>query len=257
MLNMRNTEFSGKIIWVVGATGALGTEISRRLAESGATVVASSRSRDKLEALQSALEPYSKIDIAPLDVTHDKEVKSVASEIISRHTHIDALINSTSVSLFADFLDLDDETWHGVIESKLMAYVRTCRAVIPHMVKRGAGNIINISGRSARQPLPTHLPGGCVNAAVNLLTKGLADRYYNDNVRVNAVSPGPIESDRFTAMKSSHDQNKSTTDARPILARKIGHPSDIAETVLWLLSERARHLTGTVIQVDGGSTACV
>ncbi|NYT36090.1 SDR family NAD(P)-dependent oxidoreductase [Allopusillimonas soli] len=251
------TALEGKVVWVSGATGALGAEICRQLAAAGASPVASSRSEDKLSALQTDIQPIGEISIIPVDIKQEATIRAVADEIVLRHGRIDALVNSTSISLFADFLDLDDEAWRDILDSKLMAYVRTCRAVIPHMIEQGGGSIINISGRSARQPLPTHLPGGCANAAVNLLTKGLADRYYNDNIRVNCVAPGPIESKRFSTIKSSHEKNESATGARPVLTRDIGQPLDIADAVLWLLSDRSKHLTGTVIPVDGGSTVCV
>ncbi|MDS1139005.1 SDR family oxidoreductase [Pusillimonas sp. SM2304] len=240
---------------MVGATGALGAIICRQLVASGAVVVASGRSLDKLKALQSDLSAES-VDIAQVDVRLDSAINVVIQGIVAAHGRIDALVNTTSVSRFADFLELDDEAWQEILDSKLMAYVRTCRAAIPYMIKQGQGDIVNISGRSARQPLPTHLPGGCANAAVNLLSKGLADRFYDDNIRVNVVAPGPIESERFSAIESSHHQNAAAS-ARPALTRKIGEPSDIAEAVLWLLSSRSRQLTGVILPVDGGSTVCV
>ena len=250
-------DFDGEVVWVVGATGALGAMICRYLHDSGATVVASGRSPDKLRALQLELGAKARLDTVQMDVRNDSAVTSTVRGIIAAHKHIDSLVNTTSVSRFADFLELGDDAWDEILDSKLMSYVRTCRAVIPHMIAQGKGNIINISGRSARQPLPTHLPGGCANAAVNLLSKGLADRFYQDNIRVNVVAPGPIESERFSAIDSSLEQHVARAKTGPIPPRKMGYPSDIAEAVLWLLSDRARHLNGIVLPIDGASTVCV
>ena len=251
-------EFNGKVVWVVGASGVLGAEIARCLGSAGATVIISGRSKKKLDAVAEKMgNGHHDDDTVSLDITNATQVNAVARGIISRHGRIDALVNSASLSLFGDFLALDDDVWSDVIEVKLMGYIKSCRAVIPYMLKQGGGNIVNISGRSARQPIPVHLPGGCANAAVNLLSKGLADQYYQDNLRVNVVAPGPIESDRFTQIQASHDQDPKQVNTRPVLSRRIGQPADIAEAVRWLLSDRSRHLTGTVMAVDGGSTVCL
>jgi len=251
-------EFNGKVVWIVGASGAIGAEIAQSLNAAGAVAVISGRSHEKLQALASKLgSGHHGDDTVPLDVTSATQVNAAARGIAARHGRIDALVNSTSLSLFGDFLALDDGVWNDVLEVKLMGYIRSCRAVIPYMIEQGAGNIVNISGRTARQPISIHLPGGCANAAVNLLSKGLADQYYENNLRVNVVAPGPIESDRFARIQSTHEQTTKRADARPVLSRRMGLPSDVAQAVLWLLSDRSRHLTGTVMPVDGGSTVCL
>jgi len=251
-----SAQLAGKIAWVIGASGAIGAIVARTLATEGATVVASSRNAARLDEIVADISRAGgRAEAHPVDVCNRAAVDEAAAEIVRRHGRIDALVNSTSLSIFGDFLELDDEAWRQVLDAKLMGYVRAMRAVLPHMIRQGGGGIVNISGRGGRQPTPAHLPGGCANAAVNLLTKGVADVQLKHHVRANVVAPGPIASARFDTIKAS---NERVAADRPRQALdRIGQPEDVADVVVWLLSERARHVTGAVIPVDGGGTATV
>jgi NAD(P)-dependent dehydrogenase (short-subunit alcohol dehydrogenase family) len=127
------------------------------------------------------------------------------------------------------------------------------------MIERRFGRIVNLSGRGGRQPTPAHLPGCSANAAVNLLTKGLANTYGKHNIRINAVAPGPIETPRFAQIAASNaalDKAGAAATTNLPLGR-LGHPEDVAKAVLFLLSDDSDYTTGTVIQVDGGGTGTV
>ena len=246
-----------KVAWLVGASGAIGNAIGERLAAEGATVVLSSRSTDKLNAVCARiLQAGGKARVRPLDITDNADVLSAAAEIIDREGRIDCLVNSTALSIFGDFLELDDDAWRQVLDAKLLGYLRTMRAALPSMIRQGGGSIVNISGRGGRQPTPAHLPGGSANAAVNLVTKGLADVYWKNGVRLNVISPGPIVSERFTKIQASNEQVTDGHPPLPALSR-LGQPEDVADAVVWLLSDGARHTTGAVLPVDGGGTATV
>lgn len=164
------------------------------------------------------------------------------------------LINSTASSTFGEFLDLMDDDWERTFQNKLMVYVRSMRAVLPTMIKAGGGVIINISGKAGKLPSPAHLPGGCMNAAVNLLTKGISDRYKDQGIRANTIAPGPIASDRFDALA---EKLVSSPSANPLFMSTKGTPEDVAQAVLWLVGPYARHLNGIVLPLDGGATPTV
>src|SRR6185437_8299652 len=100
---------------------------------------------------------------------------------------IDILVNTTTVPVFGDFLELDDAAWEQVLQAKWLAYMRTIRAVIPQMRTQGSGCIVCITGKGGRAPRDVHLPGCSANAALNLLVRGLAGIYGRDGVRVLAV----------------------------------------------------------------------
>lgn len=247
----------GKVAWLVGASGAIGQSIGERLAGAGATVVLSSRSADKIEALAASIaKGGGKARARRTDITDNADVQAAAADIIAREGRIDCLVNSTSLSIFGDFLELTDEDWHKVLDAKLMGYLRTMRAAIPHMIRQGGGSIVNISGRGGRQPTPAHLPGGSANAAVNLVSKGLADTYWKNGVRINVIAPGPIVSARFEKIQASNERVTGGNVPNAALNR-MGRPEDVAEAVVWLLSDGARHTTGAVLPVDGGGIATV
>lgn len=246
-----------RVTWVIGASGAIGCVVAEVLAAEGATVVVSGRAADKLEAVAAAITAAGgRAQVRKLDLRERSDVDAAAKEILARWGRIDALVNSTSLSIFGDFLELSDEQWHQVLDAKLVGYVRSMRAVLPHMILQGSGGIVNISGRGGRQPTPAHLPGGSANAAVNLLTKGIADAYYKHGIRANVVAPGPIESARFEKIRASNERVTGGAPPRASLDR-MGRPADIGNAVAWLLSDQARHVTGIVLPVDGGGTATV
>ncbi len=191
-----------------------------------------------------------------VDICDSAGVERAVQEIIREHGGIDGLVNSTSLSIFGDFEQLSDAQWLQVLDAKLLGYVRTMRAVLPHMAERGSGGIVNISGRGGRQPTPAHLPGGAANAAVNLVTKGIADIYFKRGLRANVVAPGPIASARFEKIRASNDQVAGGERPRAALDH-MGTPEDVADAVAWLLSDQSRHTTGAVIPVDGGGLATV
>jgi NAD(P)-dependent dehydrogenase (short-subunit alcohol dehydrogenase family) len=119
------------------------------------------------------------------------------------------------------------------------------------MLARKAGTIINVSGRGGHQPMsPSHLPGSCANAMVNLLTRGLANLYGQEGIRVTAVAPGPIRSARMDQIAAANAQ----VGGQAAAPSRVGTPEDVAAVVRFLASDDARHLNGTVLQVDGGAT---
>ena len=251
----------GQVAWVVGASGAIGRAVVGALAAAGVHVFASGRQRAPLDLLARAADgpQDGRIDALPVDVTSTDSVAAAVRGIAAAAGRIDILVNSTTLPVFGPFEALDDAQWSVVLDTKLMGYVRTIRAVLPLMTAQQYGRIVNITGRGGRQPSAAHLPGSCANAAVNLLTKGLADAYGARNIRVNAVAPGPIRSDRLQRLLAASGQANDPDAAGQIrLTSAIprqGTPEDVADGVLYLVSPRSDYITGTVLQVDGGGTA--
>ena len=249
---MRTLE--GKVAWVVGATGIIGSAVTNTLSGLGASVWASGRNLERLGALaHGAHHTGGQVTALPLDGRDETAVAQAAARIIAAQARIDILVNSTAVGVAKDFLSLTDADWMAVLDAKLLTYVRTMRAVLPRMIAQGGGCIVNISGRGGRQPSAAHLAGGSANAAVTLLTKGVAESYRQANVRAIAVLPGPIRSERADGVQRGNRQ----LGADPFGWDRVGEPQDVADTVAWLVSDGARHVTGTAIAVDGGGTATI
>ena len=233
-------EFSGKVIWVVGATGALGEDIVNQLTSKGATVIASSRQIEGKGAPVLGIHPMN------VDVTRFETTEMVAQRIVKDHGGIDGLVVTTTLPIFGDFMDLGDAEWEAVLETKMMGTIRLIRAVVPSMQARGGGSIVALSGGGGINPSLRHLPGSVANAGINLVVKGLAKRFGPDQIRINVVSPGPIESPRLEAIRKAKGPSTKT----PLGG--AGEPADVSNAVVFLLSSKAKYITGANLAIDGG-----
>ncbi|WP_147274865.1 SDR family NAD(P)-dependent oxidoreductase [Ferruginivarius sediminum] len=257
-------ELEGQMAWVTGASGAIGRAVCQTFSQAGARLALTGRNADKLADVAASL-PAGGCDpiIAPGDVSDAGQVTAAADSVRGQAGRIDILVNSTTCPIFGDFLDLTDADWLSVLDAKALAYVRTARAVIPGMIEAGGGVIVNVSGRGGHQPnSPSHLAGSCANGAVNTLTKGLANLYGPSGIRVNAVAPGPVASERFERIRAANQalaesggvsERSGTPVASPL--GDMAEPAQVADVILFLASKRARFMTGSVLQVDGGGTA--
>ena len=246
---------AGQCAWVLGASGAIGSAVAELLAAHGATVWLSGRDKTKLDALQDKIaKAGGQARVRVVDASNTDEVTHASREIFRQSGKLNLLVNSTASSTFGEFLDLTDADWERTFQNKLMVYVRSMRAVLPMMLKAGGGVIINISGKAGKLPSPAHLPGGSMNAAVNLLTKGVSDRYKDQGIRANTIAPGPIVSARFDALAA---QLATSPSANPVFMSRQGTPEDVAQAVAWLASPLAVHINGIVLPLDGGAMPTV
>ena len=238
-------DFGGRPIWLIGATGTLGRAIAQLLSERGAVLALSGRKAQELADIAGAL-PGPAIGV-PVDLYDDSSVKKAAARIKEELGAIGSLVVSVSISAFGEFLDLPDSDFSDAMETKYMGSLRAMRAVLPDMRVQRYGRIVTISGGSGTNPRPVHMPGGAANAALELLSRGVAMRYANDGVRVNVIAPGPIASPRMQAIVSAADTARQGDGERP-----AGQPANVAEAVCYLLSARSTFVNGTVLKVDGG-----
>ena len=172
----------------------------------------------------------------------------------------DVLVNNAGATRSGNFLELPDAAFHDGFALKYFACVRLSKLFWP-MLKRADGHVVNIIGGAARTPDPLFLIGGSVNAAMANFSKGLSGLGKKDGVAVNVIHPGLTETDRVTTLFQQRAQASGTTPDEIRKAsmqkdglRRIGQPEDVAELALFLASERARHIQGAAIAVDGGQT---
>ncbi|OWJ79926.1 SDR family oxidoreductase [Haematobacter genomosp. 1] len=230
-----------KVALVTAGGSGMGAAAARRLAKDGFAVGILSSS-GKGEALAE--------ELGGLGITgsnqSQQDVAWLVDGAMARWGRVDVLVNSAGHGPRADILDLTDEDWHRGIDTYFLNAVRPTRLVTPIMVAQGGGAIINISTFAAFEPDPAFPTSGVARAGLAAFTKLFSDRYARDNVRMNNVLPGFIDS----------LPEKEAARARIPMGR-YGHMEEIAATVAFLASPGGGYITGQNIRVDGGITRSV
>jgi len=254
--------FDGKVVVVSGASRGIGFGIAKAFARDGAQTVLAASSESNLAAAAHTISESSAQ--TPLAIAADLRslagCESVHSAVLQRFGRCDVLVTSAGATRAGAFLSQSDEEWQDGFALKFYSCVRLCRLFWP-MLRTSEGFVINIIGGAARTPDPEFLVGGSVNAAVANFTKGLSGLGKRDGVNVNSILPGLTETERVKELFEQRakaagitpDQARSNAVAKEAI-RRLGQPEDIAELAVFLASDRARHIQGTAIAVDGGGT---
>jgi NAD(P)-dependent dehydrogenase (short-subunit alcohol dehydrogenase family) len=254
-------EFANKVVVVTGGSRGIGRTIAEAFAREGAQTVIASSSEANLAA---ATKTIAAAGAAPLAIAGDLRTldgcRNAFDKVQERFKRCDILVNSAGATRAGNFHDLPDEAWIDGYALKFFACVRMCRLFWP-LLKAAEGHVVNISGGAARSPGADFTIGGSVNAAMGNFSKGLSQLGKKDGVNVNVIHPGATVTERFheliemrsKASGKSPEQLRAEATAKDGL-RRLGQPEDVAALTLFLCSERARHIQGTAIAVDGGAT---
>jgi NAD(P)-dependent dehydrogenase (short-subunit alcohol dehydrogenase family) len=241
----------GKIAWIAGGTGWLGQATARALAAEGACVVISSRREDACRALADEITAVGGDALAlALDTTEAGAAEAVAGRIVEARGRIDVLVNSMSINAYGPFLELDRATFQAALDAKYFGYIACMQAALPVMLDQGAGAIVSISGTGGKMPIAVHMAGGSINAALDLIVRGLANEHAGSGIRINTIAPGPITSPRQVARRAAGENVDSAIELIPM--GRFGEAGEVADAVLFLASERTSYVTGAVFYVDGG-----
>jgi NAD(P)-dependent dehydrogenase (short-subunit alcohol dehydrogenase family) len=255
-------EFAGKVAVITGGSRGIGREIAVDFAKAGAQTVIVSSSDSNLAAAAKTIGAAG--GPAPLAITADlrklEGIQQVFDTVKGKFGRCDILVNSAGATKAGNFVDLPDEAWMDGYALKLFGCVRMCRAFWP-MLKSANGFVVNIGGGAARSPGADFSIGASVNAAMGNFSKALSQQGKKDGVNVNVIHPGSTETERFYQLLEQRskasgkpvDQLKQEATAKDGL-RRLGKAEDISALTLFLCSEKSRHIQGTAIAVDGGST---
>jgi NAD(P)-dependent dehydrogenase (short-subunit alcohol dehydrogenase family) len=256
------SEFEGKIVVVSGGSGGIGRGIAAAFAAQGAQTVLAAHLQAELEEAALAITESGALrpDILTTDLRTEGGCKAVFDLISKLHGRCDILINAAGATRAGSFIDLSADAWQDGFALKFFGSVNLCRFFWP-MLKASHGHVVNIIGGAARTPDPGFLIGGSVNAALHNFTKGLSGLGKVDGVNVNAILPGLTETPRMkqifeqraAASGKTVEEERAAQVAQEGLTR-LGKPEDMAALALFLCSEKARHIQGTAIAVDGGGT---
>jgi 3-oxoacyl-[acyl-carrier protein] reductase len=251
-------QLTGKIGIVTGASRGIGRAIAQTLADEGMRLTIVARSRGELEAFSA-----SRGDTClayPVDLTAPDAPAAVVSATIERFGRLDVLVNNAGATKRGDFLTLPDADWADGFALKFFGAMRCSRAAWLHL-QASRGAIVNIVGIGGRTGSAEFAIGGAVNAALLNLTKVLADRGVRDGVRVNAINPGGIATDRLTTRLRSFaaERGLEPSEAEAEMARasgvaRFGQPEEIARLVAFLASPLSGFCQGSIVDADGGQT---
>lgn len=253
-----NLQLAGKVAVVTGAGRGIGRAVAQTLGYEGVRVALCARSADQLAAAAAGCrsEPFA----FPADLRDPAAPAALVAAAIERYGRLDIVVNNAGATQRGDFLTMADDVWADGFALKFFGAMRLCRAAWPHLVASG-GCVVNVAGAAGRTASADFAVGGAVNAALLNLTKALAERGIADGVRVNAVNPGYVVTDRLTARIADHarEWGVSPDDAAERLAKqagiaRFGQPEDVARLVAFLASPAASYLQGAVVAADGGQT---
>src|SRR5690242_10843983 len=251
-------EFEGKVVVVTGGSRGIGKAIGAAFAREGAQVVLAAASADNLA--KAAKEMGGKVTTVTGDLRKLDACEALFKAVNDKFKRCDVLVNNAGATKGGKFFELPDEAFLDGFALKYFAAVRLTKLFWP-LLKAAHGNIVNIIGGAARTPGAEFLIGGSVNSAFANFSKGLAALGNRDDINVNVIHPGMVETDRVVTLfqQFAKAQGKTPEEVRNDSlkksgTRRIGQPDDVAELALFLAGTKARHIQGTAISVDGGAT---
>jgi NAD(P)-dependent dehydrogenase (short-subunit alcohol dehydrogenase family) len=259
--NTDTGELAGKRALVTAGTRGMGAAIVKRLSEAGATVITTARSLP-----DDATHPEQFIQA---DVSTSDGAATVVRETLARLGGIDILVNVVggSTSPPGGALAVSDDDWQQNLNLNLLSAVRLDRGLLPSMLAQGSGAIIHVSSIQRRFPLTSTLPYAAAKAALTTYSKGLAKEVAPRGVRVNSVAPGFVETESAGHLieRIAADSGVSQDAARGQLMDSLGgiplgrtgRPAEVAELVLFLVSDRAPYIVGSEHTIDGGTVSTV
>jgi NAD(P)-dependent dehydrogenase (short-subunit alcohol dehydrogenase family) len=255
---------TGQRAVVTGAGRGIGLAITERLVAAGAKVVAGTKERT--EALDALIEKGAELTVVELDLAVPDGPGTLVATAVDLHGGLDVLVNNVGAvrPRVEGFLATTDADWDWTFTINLMAAVRATRAALPHLIETGNGRIVTVSSVNARLPDPLVIDYSAAKAALSSFGKALSKQVGALGVRVNSVSPGPVETPLWQGADgvAATVGAKQGVDAASVAASAAAQaatgrftlPSEVADLVVFLASERSGNVTGADFLIDGGMT---
>ena len=256
-----------KVAVVTGGSEGIGKAAAHSMAKEGARVIICARRADVLESAAEEIRAATGAEVKaiPTDVTDNDQIQDLFENVIQTYGRVDILVNNAGTSAAGLFEDVSDDTWKYDIELKLFGAIRCSRAAIPHMRAQGGGRIVNITTPGGKAPASSSVPTSVSRAAGIALTKAMSKDYAKDNILVNTVCIGLIKSgqhERRFEQAHANDPNITIDEwyenmGQRVPLGRVGEAEEAGDLIAFLASDRAAYITGTSVNIDGGTSAVV
>ena len=248
-----------KVAIVTGGTQGIGKATAIVLAREGACVVIAARGRELLETVAADIRAAGgKVAAIQADVSKPDDCERLVAGALASFGRLDILVNNAGTSATGEFESVTDATWQADFDLKLFGAIRLARLAIPQMRKQGGGRIINITNIGAKQPRAKSMPTTVTRAAGLALTKALSKEFAADKILVNTVCIGLIRAgqhERKAAQSGVEVESIYAGMGRDIPLGRVGLAEEVANVITFLASDAASYVTGTSINLDGGTSA--
>lgn len=253
--NFHSSRLKGKVAVVTASTEGIGYAIAKRLGDEGASIVISSRKEDNVkQATASLRESGINVEGVVCHVGSAEQRKKLFDFAKQKYGGIDILVSNAAVNpAVSPILDTDEKVWDKIFDVNVKCSWLLAKEVYPELIRRGGGNIVFIASIAGYQPMEPLGPYSVSKTALIGLSKAIAKEVVNDNIRVNCVAPGVVDTKFASAITSSDMARDKTLSIVPM--NRIGKPSEIAGAVAFLVSEDASYMTGETLVVAGGTYA--
>jgi len=246
--------FAGVVAVVTGAASGIGAATARAFAAEGATVVVGDKHAERAACVKDDIEAEGgNAHVGVVDVSDAKQVNSVLGEVVGRLGGVDVLVNNASIAAADDLATLTETEWDCDVDATLKGAYLCMQAVLPSMIARGAGSIVNVASVNGLSYFGQEAYSAA-KAGVIQLTKSVAVRYGPLGIRANAVAPGTVRTPAWSERLRS-DPAIFERLAKWYPLQRVGEPEDVARAVLFLASDDAGWITGATLPVDGGLLA--
>ncbi len=252
--NQELFDISGRVALVTGASKGLGKSMALALAGAGADIALFARDADGLKSAKSEIESLGrKAEFFSVDVLNKTQIDEAIEQTLKIFGHVDVLVNNAGVNVRKPVLELSPDEWDLVVDTNLKGYLLMAQGVVPHMLSRGSGKIINMASILGTVALPMQVAYASSKGGVIQMTKVMALEWAKQGLQVNAIGPTYFETPLVAQLRNDPERYNFIVERTPM--GRWGQPDELAGVVIFLASKASDFVTGQTIFIDGGWTA--